>query len=162
MRSQSLVKRAVCAALIPCAATAFAALLTGPLATPAHAETCSRAQFEAVVDEAGSALRQINGQNKPAFQARLRTLREKQQWSEAEFRANAVPFVQDAEITAFDDRIRNRLIEITTLGSDDETSGPPDCALLEKLRSALDDLVATLEAKWAHMFAKLDRALAGQ
>ena len=146
-------------------ALAFSAVLTAALESAAQsgtasAQACTRQQFEAVVDRAGSALRQINGANKPAFQAKLRVLREKRQWSDAEFRANAVPFVQDEKITELDDRIRNRLIEITTLGGEDETDAAPDCDLLARLTAALDDLVASLEEKWAHMFAKLDAELA--
>lgn len=139
------------------------ALIAAPaaLSAPAFAKECTRADFEAVVDQAGSTLRRINGQKKPLFQAKLRALREKRNWNDAQFRKMAVPFVQDAKIAAYDDQIRQRLFDITNLGTsgEDESAAGPDCALLEQLRSALNELVKTLEAKWAHMFAKIDKAL---
>lgn len=142
-------------------AAAFMALILGWKGTAVAQDKCQRSDFEAVVDEAGSKLREINGKQKPNFQAKLRELREKRQWSDEEFREKALPFVQDEQITEFDDRIRQRLFEITNLGTPDaDTTGEPDCALLEELRETLRDLVETLEAKWAHMFAKIDVALA--
>lgn len=113
------------------------------------------------MDEAGSTLRKINGRQKPEFQAKLRALREKRKWSDEEFRTKALPYVQDETITEFDDRIRQSLFEITNLGTTDEEPGAaPDCSLLEELRASLSNLVSSLEAKWAHMFAKIDKALA--
>lgn len=129
-------------------------------AEPSRAQQqCLRAEFEAVVDEAGDALRRSNGSKKPLFQSKLRQLREKKGWSDLEFRERALPFVQDPEITKYDDRIRERLFEITQLGSDDDGSASADCTLLQDLKGTLEDLVATLEEKWTYMFAKIDRAL---
>lgn len=133
------------------------------LSTDANAQTkeCQRAEFEAVVDEAGRTLRQINGQQKPKFQMKLRALREKRGWSDKEFRQKATPFVQDEETTKYDERIRQRLFDITNLGtSESESATTADCKLLNELRSALGDLVEALEGKWSYLFAKIDKALA--
>ncbi len=135
--------------------------LSHPQTSVAQSDTCTRADFEAVVDSAGGALRRINSEKKPLFQAKLRALREKNRWGDAEFRQKAVPFVQDEKTAAYDDRIRQRLFDITNLGTSDETpTAQPDCALLDELRKALADLVTALEAKWAHLFSKIDKALA--
>ena len=64
----------------------IALLLAAFNAACALAETpCSKADFEAVVDEAAAALRSLNHQNTPQFQARLRQLRDKRGWSHEQF-----------------------------------------------------------------------------
>ena len=51
-----------------------------------------------VVDEAAAALRDLNAKNKPAFQEKLRQLKDKRAWSHDEFLKEAAPFVRDDKI----------------------------------------------------------------
>ena len=54
----------------------FALMAVGCLAGAprARAQDCARGDFEAVVSEAASKLRDLNARNKPTFQAKLREL----------------------------------------------------------------------------------------
>lgn len=127
----------------------------------ASAQTpCTKADFEAVVNEAGAALRDLNQQNTPRFQAKLRTLKDKRGWGNDQFLKEAEPFVRDREILAYDQKSEQLLIRITGGGQQGLSAATPDCAVLGELRSAMQLLVETQKAKWAHMFAKLEKELA--
>ena len=125
----------------------------------AFAETsCSKADFEAVVDEAAAALRSLNHENTPQFQARLRQLKDKRGWSNDQFMKEAEPFVRDEQIAAHDRKSEEFLARITSAGQVG-ASATPDCALLAELRGAMKALVDTQTAKWAYMFDKLEKEL---
>ena len=128
---------------------------------PAFAQSCARTDFEAVVDNAAEALRQLNGENKPVFQERLRALREKRGWDHDTFISKAQPFVIDETIEGFDSRSQDLLNTIASLGEQGTSAETPDCSLLLRLRELMTDLVAAQKEKWAYMFAKLDKAIAG-
>lgn len=125
----------------------------------AMAGSCSKDDFAAVVDEASAVLRKLNDDNTPRFQAGLRQLKEKKGWSDADFIANARPFVQDDTIQTYDEGAAQLLVQINTLG---DTSGAavPDCAVLTKLKESMSRLVVGMEGKWTYMFKKLQDALA--
>jgi hypothetical protein len=123
-----------------------------------QAPTCAKTDFEAVVNEAAAALRDLSRKNTPPFQARLLQLKDKRGWSNDQFLKEAEPFVRDAEIAGYDQKSEQLLARITGGG---QASGPaPDCALLADLRGALKILVETQVAKWTYMTAKLDKELA--
>jgi hypothetical protein len=136
------------------------------LATPAPAtpggatQVCAKADFEAVVDDAAGALRDLNMQNKPAFQEKLRQLKDKRGWSHDAFLKEAAPFVRDDKIAVYDQDSERLLTDISTLGQEGADAATPDCALLADLKSRMQTLVDTQTAKWTYMFAKLDAALA--
>lgn len=121
---------------------------------------CGKADFEAVVNEAGSALRDLNRQNTPAFQAKLRGLKDKRGWSNDEFLKAAEPFVRDEQIAAFDQKSEQLLGKITGAGQQGASGAAPDCGLLAELRAALKSLVETQRAKWTYMFANIEKELA--
>jgi transcriptional regulator with XRE-family HTH domain len=125
----------------------------------AQAPGCSKADFEAVVDEAAANLRELSRQNTPQFQAKLRHLREKRGWSQEQFLKEAAPFVRDDQIAAYDQKSEEFLARITSGGQAQSTTAAPDCALLAELRNAMKALVETQKAKWTYMFAKLDKEL---
>ena len=132
--------------------------LTGP--TPSLAEApCSKADFEAVVDEAAAALRTLNHQNTPQFQARLRQLKDKRGWSHEQFLSEAAPFVRDEAIAAFDQKSEDFLARITQAGQSQATAASLNCALLVDLRASLAALVETQKAKWTYMFDKISAEL---
>jgi hypothetical protein len=126
----------------------------------ALAETpCSKADFEAVVDEAAAALRSLNHQNTPQFQARLRQLKDKRGWSHEQFLLEASPFVRDEAIAAFDQKSEDFLARITQGGQSQVTAAALNCGLLVELRGALAALVETQKAKWTYMFDKINGEL---
>jgi hypothetical protein len=126
----------------------------------ALAETpCSKADFEAVVDEAAAALRSLNHQNTPQFQARLRQLKDKRGWSHEQFLLEASPFVRDEAIAAFDQKSEDFLARITQGGQSQVTATALNCGLLVELRGALAALVETQKAKWTYMFDKINGEL---
>lgn len=136
--------------------------LVAPKAPPAAGggQVCAKADFEAVVDEAAGALRDLNLQNKPAFQEKLRQLKDKRGWSHDAFLKEAAPFVRDDKIAVYDQESEQLLSDISTLGQEGAEAPTPDCALLADLKSRMQKLVAAQTEKWAYMFKKLDTALA--
>lgn len=146
----------------------LAVLLALSLAVTAHAQTegadapgaCTKAEFEDVVDEAAAALRDLNFKNKPAFQEKLRELKDKRGWSHDQFLTEAAPFVRDDKIAVFDQQSERLLLDISSQGQEGADAKTPDCALLQDLRGRMNVLVETQTAKWAYMFKKLDAALA--
>ena len=130
------------------------------LATSAlAADTCQRADFEAVVDDAAAALRDLNQKNRPTFQDKLRALKDKRGWSHDEFMSRAAPLVADEKISEYDQASTDLLSEISTMGQEGADASTPDCALLADLRGRMSRLVETQTAKWAYMFGKLDTEL---
>jgi hypothetical protein len=124
-------------------------------ASRAMTQTCARSDFEAVVDDAAAELRRLNAQNKPAFQDLLRKLKVKRGWDQDVFLREAAPFVQGETIDRFDTRAQELLLEISNLGEEGSSTQHPDCALLEKVRERMIQLVASQSEKWSYMFAKL-------
>ena len=125
----------------------------------AAADVCEKADFEAVVDDAAGALRDLNMQNKPAFQEKLRQLKDKRGWSHDEFLKAAAPFVRDRKIAVYDQESEHLLTDISTLGQEGADAATPDCALLGDLKARMQKLVDTQAAKWSYMFQKLDAAM---
>jgi hypothetical protein len=144
-----------------CAVAALLLAVVGAarLASP-QTPTCAKSDFEAVVNEAGAALRDLNQQNTPLFQSKLRQLKDKRSWSNDEFLKEAEPLVRDEAITGYDKKSEELVARITGAGQSEPAPAAPDCALLAGLRSDLKALVETQQAKWAHMFGKIDTELA--
>lgn len=129
------------------------------LSISAGANTCARTEFEAVVDQAAAALRDLNNKNRPPFQEKLRNLKGKRGWSHDEFMKAAAPFVKDEQIDVFDQASGELLETIATMGQEGAEAELPDCARLEELRGHMAKLVETQSAKWDYMFGKLDGEL---
>ena len=134
--------------------------LVAPAKPAPGGQVCAKADFEAVVDDAAGALRDLNLQNKPAFQEKLRQLKDKRGWSHDAFLKEAAPFVRDDKIAVYDQDSERLLTDISTLGQEGADAPSPDCALLADLKTRMQTLVDTQTAKWTYMFAKLDAALA--
>ncbi len=132
------------------------ALATEPTPPPAN---CAKAEFEAVVEQAAGSLRDLNAKNKPAFQEKLRSLKDKRGWPHDVFLKEAAPFVRDEKIAELDQSTDELLTAISKLGDEGATAASPDCALLLELRARMTLLVETQTAKWAYMFGKIDTEL---
>jgi hypothetical protein len=141
-------------------ALTFIVLGTLALAAPASAQpACTRADFEAVVDTAAAALRELNQKHKPAFQEKLRFLKEKRGWSHDQFLKEAAPLVRDDEIAAYERTSEELLDAISHLGQEGSAAKSPDCGMLVELQEHMKRLVATQMAKWDYMFAKVETEL---
>ncbi|MBO0765895.1 MAG: hypothetical protein J2P50_15105 [Hyphomicrobiaceae bacterium] len=121
---------------------------------------CAKADFEAVVNAAGAALRDLAQQNKPVFQAKLNQLKDKRSWSNDELIKQAEPLVRDETIAGYDKKSQELLARITGAGQNKADPPAPNCALLTSLQADLKLLVETQQAKWTRMFGKLDQELA--
>jgi hypothetical protein len=126
----------------------------------AQEAACTKADFETVVNEAGAVLRDLNRQNTPSFQAKLRELKDKRGWSNDQFLKEAEPYVRDQDIVVYDQKSEELLNRITGAGQQGSSGGAPDCGLLAELRAAMKQLVETQKAKWTYMFGKINSALA--
>jgi hypothetical protein len=122
--------------------------------------TCRREEFEAVVEEAAASLRDLNSKNRPAFQEKLRELKDKRKWSHDEFLEKAKPFVRDEKTAVYDQTTDELLSAIASMGQEGAAATYPDCALLIELRARMKVLVDTQTAKWSYMFEKLNAELA--
>ncbi len=142
------------------ARVALVAWLAAALSLPLAAQTCSRADFEAVVGDAAAALRELNQSNKPKFQAQLRQLKEKRGWDHDQFLEAAAPIVQDDKIADFDGRSSAFLARIEQLGAEGAQAATPDCKRLTEVNASMKALVDVQKEKWAYMFAKVAAELA--
>ncbi len=127
--------------------------------TAVQAGPCAKSDFEAVVDEAAGALRDLNTANKPKFQEKLRKLKDKRGWAHEVFLKEAAPFVADEKINAYDQQSNTLLEKIATGGEAGAAAATPDCAVLETLRASMKTLVETQTTKWTYMNTKLDAEL---
>ena len=144
---------------IAAAAALFVALAL-PHSAAAQDAACAKAEFEAAVDEAAAALRDLNNKNRPEFQEKLRTLKDKRGWSNDQFLKEAAPYVKDEQIEVFDNKSNELLAKISSMGQEGSGAKTPDCAMLSELRAQMNVLVETQTAKWTYMFGKLSAELA--
>ncbi len=138
---------------------AFAALVVSFSVVPfgnVTAQTCAKADFEAVVGTASSTLREMTARNTPTFQEKLRDLKDKRRWTYEQFVTEAAPLVADEKIAEYDAKSVEFLTKINALGSEGAGGTKADCGLLEKLRLDLAALVDTQTQKWSYMFGKLE------
>lgn len=128
-------------------------------ATGMPAQGCEKADFEAVVADAAIALRELNQKNKPSFQARLKDLKDRRGWSHDQFLKEAAPFVQDNQITDYDERSAAFLEKIESMGAEGANAAVPKCAVLGEVKGAMKSLVAVQTDKWTYMFGKIELEL---
>lgn len=150
------IARAVIAAGLGLAVVSSCPVLRAGEAT----HTCEKEDFEAVVEAASASLRDLNNQNRPVFQEKLRELKEKRHWTNDEFIVQARPFVKDDKMDVYDKSANELLSAIASMGQEGAAAATPDCALLLELRARMKMLVDTQSAKWSYMFEKLDAELA--
>jgi hypothetical protein len=137
----------------------FGAAIAGSATGLAQTPQCSKADFEAVVDEAAGALRELAQQNTPPFQGKLRQLKGKRGWSDDQLVREAEPLVRDDKIAGFDEKSEELLLRITSGGQAGAADSAPNCKLLAELRLVMGSLVETQKAKWAYMFEKIEAEL---
>lgn len=135
-------------------------LATGGTPAAAQGPACTRMQFEASVSDAAGALRDLNAQNRPPFQQKLRALKEKRGWSHDQFLREAAPLVQDAKIAEYDKESAIYLDKIQSMGAEGAAAAEPDCSHLTDLKASMQALVTSQKAKWQYLLGRIDQELA--
>jgi hypothetical protein len=123
------------------------------------AAMCSKEDFGKAVDQAGAALRKLNADNAPRLRAKMRELKDRKGWSDADFEEKAVAAVQDERIETYNAQANDLLAKLDALGSIDPANDA-DCSKLQELGAAGLELQATIKAKAAYTLSKLDQMLA--
>jgi hypothetical protein len=134
------------------------AVSLGAMSGPAAA-LCSKEDFGKAVDQAGAALRKLNADNAPRLRAKMRELKDRKAWSDADFEEKALAAVQDERIEAYNAQANDLLAKLDALGSIDPAN-EADCNKLQELGAAGLELQATIKAKAAYTLSKLDQMLA--
>jgi hypothetical protein len=130
------------------------------LRTAAHAaESCSRDDVAAAVDKAGDALRRLNMQILPRLQAKMRQLKEAKGLPDADEQEQIAALLADNRTAEFDAQANDLLARIDTLGTP-PAEGAIACSSISEIDSATIELIATIRAKSAHTFARIDALLA--
>src|SRR6185369_15634321 len=124
------------------------------------APSCAREDLGMIVDRTGTALRQLNTDNAPRLRAKMRELKEARGWHDAGFEEKAYEVLQDERMAALDMQANDLLAKLDALGTVDP-SAEPDCAKLQELTATSLELQATVKAKAAYTFSKLDQMLGG-
>jgi hypothetical protein len=125
----------------------------------AEAASCSKEDFGKAVDQAGAALRKLNADNAPRLRAKMRELKDRKAWADADFEEKALAAVQDERIEAYNAQANDLLAKLDALGSL-EPASDADCGKLQELSAASLELQATIKAKAAYTLSKLDQMLA--
>ncbi len=136
----------------------FASLvLAGAYAAPLRAQTCSKNDFAAAVDAAGSSLRRFNAEANPRLQKKLKLLREKKGWPESDYEEKGFDYLQDGRMTALDTEANDLLSKVDELGRLEGAAA--DCPKLAELKSAGDQLLSVMKTKSEYTIGKIDSEL---
>jgi hypothetical protein len=122
------------------------------------AASCTREEFAQAVDRAGDALRELNADNAPRLQAKLRQLKDARHWPDSGFEEKAFALLQDERTAALDRTLNDLLAKLDQLGRV-QPGAEPDCAQLEELTATSLELQATVKAKAAYTLGKIDQML---
>ena len=145
---------------LACAGAAIFCLGLGSPHAMAQGAACTRMQFEAAVSDAAGALRDLNAQNRPNFQTKLRALKDKRGWTHDQFLKEAIPLVQHAKIAQYDKESGEYLEKIQSMGAEGATAKEPDCTRLTDVKTHMQALVTSQQAKWTYMLERVDQELA--
>lgn len=122
---------------------------------------CDPAAFREAVASASATITLLHEKNGKVFQENLQKLRVLNNWQEAEYLANAAPFVKDETTVSLDAANQALLTKVQSLDAANANTGPGRCAMLDELKGAMEKVVANTAAKWEHMLDKLHRASGG-
>lgn len=127
---------------------------------PALAD-CKADDFAAAVDKSGAALRAFNAEALPKLQEKLKQLKAKKGWDDADYEEKALASVRDDRTAKLDADAEDLIIKIDQLGRPPE-SGPIDCSKLTELEAAGIELLAVMKAKSTYTLGKLDAVIGGK
>jgi hypothetical protein len=119
---------------------------------------CNPAAFREAVAQASATLTALHEKNGGILQENLQKLRVLNNWQDAEYVANATPFVRDETTATFDAENQALLARVQSLDAAGASTESGRCAMLTELKAAMEKVVANTSAKWEHMLDKLNRA----
>jgi hypothetical protein len=125
-------------------------------ASHARAQTCTAADFGAVVDQTAQALRNLNGAGSQRYQAKVATLKEKHGFSQAEIEARTTG-LQDEKIAAFNREIESLVAQMDVLSQ--TPNAKITCEKLDELKRVRDRLLTVMGQKSGYMLAKVETEL---
>jgi hypothetical protein len=126
----------------------------------AQQAACDPAAFREAVAAASASITRLHESNGRLFHENLEKLRARYNWQEAEYVANASPFVRDETTAALDAANQALLAKVQSLDPAGANSEPGRCGMLNEVKAAMEKVVANTGAKWEHMLSKLARASA--
>ncbi len=119
---------------------------------------CDPAAFRGAVAQASARITVLHEKNGPVFREQLQKLRAVNNWQEAEYLANAAPFVKDETTVSLDAANQALLTKVQSLDAAEATTESGRCAMLAELKSTMEKVVSNTTAKWEHMLEKVNRA----
>lgn len=136
-------------------------LVLAAICPPAFAQQpqCDSAAFREAVSSASAAITLLHEKNGKIVQENLQKLRALNNWREAEYLANATPFVRDETTVSLDAANRALLTKVQSLDAANANTETGRCEMLNELRNAMQKVVANTAAKWEHMIDKVNRAV---
>lgn len=137
-------------ALAASLATAGAAAAAGP---------CTTKDFAVAIDQSGASLRALTLEAQPKLQERMQRYRAALKLSDAAYEDEALDAIQDSTLEELDKKSSALLFRVDSLGRVPE-GVEPDCAKLEELRAAADELNGVIKSKSEHMLKRLDERIA--
>ena len=138
------------------AVTVFVLTCMAPRAS--YADTCTKEDFAAAVDEAGAAMRSYNSSAAPELSAKLRQLKARKGWTDTDYEQMAMDYLHDARIAGLDQKANDLLVKVDELGSTEE-HGSADCSKLNELKATSLELLAVMKAKSKYIVGKIDAEL---
>lgn len=123
-------------------------------------QACTADDFAVAVDKSGAALRAFNAEALPKLQEKLKQLKDKKGWKDADYEEKALDSARDERTAKLDADAEDLILKIDALGRP-PTDAPADCTKLAELEAAGLELLAVMKAKSAHTLTKLDAAIAG-
>jgi hypothetical protein len=139
---------------------ALAIVLLIAACSPAFAQQgqCEAAAFREAVAQASATITVLHEKNGRIFQENLQKLRAVNHWQEADYVANATPFVRDEATASFDAENQALLAKVQSLDAAGAATESGRCAMLIELKATMEKVVANTSAKWEHMLGKVNRA----
>lgn len=121
--------------------------------------SCDQAGFSVAVSEANAVLTGMNQRNKKALHEKLQTLKARSGWGDADYIAKAATLVKDERTIEMDGRNKTLLDEVSKLGAGETPGDEARCAILERLKGLLSEVVQNTDKKWRHIHQKADASL---
>ena len=133
-----------------------AAIATGMGTVAANAQSCTAADFGAIVDQTAQALRDLNSNGGKRFQTKVAALRDKNKLSQADVEAR-IADLHDSKIEEFNREIEMLVAQMDVLSQ--MPSSKITCDKLEELKRVRDRLLTSMGLKSGYMLARVEDEL---
>jgi len=128
---------------------AIAALVCVAAAGNVSAAVCTADDIAKAVDATGASLRAFNSDMMTALNPKLKQLRDKRGWSDAELAEHTEALLTDEQVTAYDKQAYEQFNKIDELGASAPAGG--ECQRITEIEAAGNALLSTMRAKAEHL-----------